>query len=97
MTEKYVWLLYDRYQGSKTMVRCARCNRWVQGVVVLCQGSTLIAFLFELLMDRLTDEVRQEFPWTMMFADDIVIFSQSRKQVEQRARRDGGMLWRGKE
>lgn len=32
-----------------------------------------------------------------MFADDIVIFSQSRKQVEQRARRDGGMLWRGKE
>lgn len=32
-----------------------------------------------------------------MFADDIVIFSQSRKQVEQRARIGGGMLWRGKE
>ncbi|KAK2863346.1 hypothetical protein Q5P01_002879 [Channa striata] len=26
-------------------------------------------------MDRLTDEVRQESPWTMMFADDIVICS----------------------
>ncbi|KAK3508713.1 hypothetical protein QTP70_004268 [Hemibagrus guttatus] len=28
-------------------------------------------------------EVRQESPWTMMFADDIVICSESREQVEQ--------------
>ena len=34
-------------------------------------------------MDRLTDEVRQESPWTMMFADDIVICSESREQVEE--------------
>ncbi|XP_065664573.1 uncharacterized protein LOC136086217 [Hydra vulgaris] len=33
-------------------------------------------------MDRLTDEVRQESLWTMMFADDIVICSESREQVE---------------
>ncbi|XP_065645284.1 uncharacterized protein LOC136075775 [Hydra vulgaris] len=33
-------------------------------------------------MDRLTDEVRQESPWTIMFADDIVICSESRVQVE---------------
>ena len=34
-------------------------------------------------MDRLTDEVRQESPWNMMFTDDIVICSESKKQVER--------------
>ncbi|KAF7709800.1 hypothetical protein HF521_016650 [Silurus meridionalis] len=34
-------------------------------------------------MDRLTDEVRQESPWTMMFLDDIVICGESREQVEK--------------
>ena len=35
-------------------------------------------------MDRLTDEVRREPPWTMMFADDIVICEEIRKEVEQK-------------
>ena len=35
-------------------------------------------------MDRLTDEVRREPPWTMMFADDIVICEETREEVEQR-------------
>ncbi|XP_065642625.1 uncharacterized protein LOC136074248 [Hydra vulgaris] len=50
--------------------------------VGLLQGSSLSPFLFAIVMDRLTDEVRQESPWTMMFADDIVICSESREQVE---------------
>ncbi|KAK3558985.1 hypothetical protein QTP86_000100 [Hemibagrus guttatus] len=33
-------------------------------------------------MDQLSEEVRQESPWTMMFADDIVICSESRKPGE---------------
>ena len=35
-------------------------------------------------MDRLTDEVRREQPWTMLFADDIVICEETRKEVERR-------------
>ena len=35
-------------------------------------------------MDRLTDEVRREPPWTMTFADDIVICEKTRPKVEQR-------------
>ena len=35
-------------------------------------------------MDRLTDEVRREPPWTMLFADDIVICEKTREEVEQR-------------
>ena len=35
-------------------------------------------------MDRLTDEVRIELPWMMLFADDIVICKETREEVEQR-------------
>ncbi|KAK3510410.1 hypothetical protein QTP70_005908 [Hemibagrus guttatus] len=38
-------------------------------------------------MDQLSEEVRQESPWTMMFGDDIVICSESREQVEENPER----------
>ncbi|KAK3550772.1 hypothetical protein QTP70_004610 [Hemibagrus guttatus] len=38
-------------------------------------------------MDQLSEEVRQESPWTMMFADDIVICSESREQAEENLER----------
>ena len=44
-------------------------------------------FLFAMVMDRLTNEVGQEYPWTMMFADDIVICSESREQIEEKLER----------
>lgn len=34
-------------------------------------------------MDRLTDEVRQESMWTIMFVDNIVISSEGRELVEE--------------
>ncbi|KAK3513844.1 hypothetical protein QTP70_028833 [Hemibagrus guttatus] len=37
-----------------------------------------------MLMDQLSEEVRQESPWTMMFSDDIVICSESREQVKKK-------------
>ncbi|WP_139267332.1 reverse transcriptase domain-containing protein, partial [Escherichia coli] len=49
--------------------------------------SALSPVLFAVVIDRLTDEVRQESPWTMMFADDIVICSESREQVEENLER----------
>lgn len=35
----------------------------------------------------LTDEVRQDPPWPVMFADDIVICHEIRKQVEEKLQR----------
>ena len=35
-------------------------------------------------MDRLKDEVSRKPPWTMLFANDIVICEETRKEVEQR-------------
>ena len=37
-----------------------------------------------MIMDRLTNKVRREPPWTMLFADDIVICKETKEEVEQR-------------
>lgn len=37
---------------------------------------------FSVLMDRLTGEIRQESPWSKMFADDILICIESWEQME---------------
>ncbi|KAK3539585.1 hypothetical protein QTP70_010256 [Hemibagrus guttatus] len=55
--------------------------------VGLHQGLALSPFLFAIVMDQLSEEVRQESPWTMMFADDIVICSESREQVVENLER----------
>ena len=53
--------------------------------VGLHQGSALSHCLFAMVMDhRMTDDIREETPWTMMFADDIVICSESKEQVEEK-------------
>ncbi|KAK3550648.1 hypothetical protein QTP70_002351 [Hemibagrus guttatus] len=63
VAERYVRVVQDMYERSRTVVRCA------------------------VVMDQLSEEVRQESPWTMMFADDIVICSESREQVEENLER----------
>ena len=52
--------------------------------VGLHQGSALSPCLFAMAMDRMTDDVREEAPWTMMFADYIVICSESKEWLEQK-------------
>ncbi|KAK3552129.1 hypothetical protein QTP86_001507 [Hemibagrus guttatus] len=83
VAEKYVRVVQDMYERSRTVVRCAVGQTEEFNVKVgLHQGSALRPFLFAKVMDQLSEEVRQESPWTMMFADDIVICSESREQVE---------------
>ncbi len=83
VAEKYVKVVKDMYKNSVTAVRCAAGMTEGFGVEVgLHQGSALSPFLFAVVMDRLTDEVRQESPRTMMFADDVVICCENREEVE---------------
>ncbi|KAK3555035.1 hypothetical protein QTP86_005695 [Hemibagrus guttatus] len=88
VAEKYVRVVQDMYERSRTVVRCAVGQTGEFKVEVgLHQGSALSPFLFAIVMDQLSEEVRQESPWTMMFADDIVICSESREQVEENLER----------
>ncbi|KAK3548436.1 hypothetical protein QTP70_013068, partial [Hemibagrus guttatus] len=88
VAEKYVRVVQDMYERSRTVVRCAVGQTEEFKVEVgLHQGSALSPFLFAIVMDQLSEEVRQESPWTIMFADDIVICSESREQVEENLER----------
>ncbi|KAK3570557.1 hypothetical protein QTP86_022507 [Hemibagrus guttatus] len=88
VAEKYVRVVQDMYERSRTVVRCAVGQTEEFNVEVgLHQGSALSPFLFAIVMDQLSEEVRQESPWTMMFADDIVICSESREQMEENLER----------
>ena len=96
MVEKYGRLVQDMYEGSETVARCAVGTTEIFKVKVgLYQGSALNPFLFAVVMDRLTDEVRREPPWTMLFADDIVICEETREEVKRRLE-CGGTRWKEK-
>ncbi|KAK3534427.1 hypothetical protein QTP86_015226, partial [Hemibagrus guttatus] len=88
VAEKYVRVVQGMYERSRTVVRCAVGQTEEFKVEVgLHKGSALRPFLFAIVMDQLSEKVRQESPWTMMFADDIVICSESREQVEENLER----------
>ena len=78
-------IVQHMYDDSTTAVRCAvGVTEGFEVKVGLHQGSALCPCLFAMMMDRMTDEIREEAPWTMMFADDIVICSESKEQVEEK-------------
>ena len=80
IVKKYVQLVQDMYEGSETI----GTTKTFKVKVGLHQGSALSPYLFALIIDRLTDEVRREPPWTMLFADDIVICEENREKVKRR-------------
>ena len=69
LAQKYVRIVQDMYDDSTTAVRCAvGVTDGFEVKVGLHQGSALSPCLFAMVMDRMTNEIREEAPWTMMFA-----------------------------
>ena len=62
--------------------------------VGLLQGTALSPFLF--FLEKLIGKVRQESPWRLMFADDVVICNKSRERVEDDLERWRYALERGR-
>ena len=88
LAEKYARLVPDMYDDSITAVRCAvGATEGFEVKVGLYQGSALSPCLLAMVMDRMTDDIREEAPRTMVFADDIVICSESKEQVEEKLER----------
>ena len=78
---KHVRLVQDMYESSITVVMCAiGVMDGFKLEVGLHQGSALSPFSFAMVMDRLTDEVRQESLWTMMLP--------GKKRNESQSQRD---------
>ena len=81
--EKYIRLVKDMYHQCETVVRCATGISEPFAVEVgLHQGSAFIPFLFAIMMDSLTENIRKEAPWQMMFADDVVLCAREKDVLE---------------
>ena len=84
--EMYVRLVMNMYENCSTMVRCevGDCESFkVQ--VGLHQGSALSPFLFTLLLEVLTRDLRQEVPWSMLYADDGFLCGTDDKELNREA------------
>jgi len=91
--EPYVRAVHDMYQNSTTVIKTAVGTTDSFNVGVgLHQGSALSPVLFALIMDRLTDEIREDAPWTMLFADDIVLIGKTKEEVQRKVEKWREML-----
>ena len=83
--EKYVRLVQDMYEGAKTKVKSSvGLTGSIPVRVGLHQGSALSPYLFDLIMDVISQGIRDQSPWCMLFADDIMICSTDREIVEEK-------------
>ena len=74
MPEKYIRLVKDMNHQCETVVKCAAGTSEPFAVEVgLHQGSAFSPFLFAIMMDSRTENIRKQAPWRMMFADDVVL------------------------
>jgi Reverse transcriptase (RNA-dependent DNA polymerase) len=52
-------------------------------------GSALSPYIFTLVMDEIINDIQEDIPWCMLFADDVVLIDKSRIGVNQKLE-----LWR---
>ena len=77
-------IIQDMYDRATTTVRSASgLTEEFKVGVGLHQGSALSPFLFAIIIDRLTEDIRKDAPWDMLFADDIVLCRQNYRELEE--------------
>ena len=99
--EVYIRLLQDMYQGATTCVKSTRgTSEHFEVGIGLHQGSALSLFLFImllLLVDTISQDVRNELPWELLYADDLAIIdvtstdTQNRLESWQKVLTDNGL------
>ncbi|GKG24644.1 ataxia telangiectasia mutated family protein [Tanacetum coccineum] len=66
------------YDGAKTCVRSSMGN------TVFFPRSAISPYLFALILDELSRGIKENIPWSMVFADDIVLVAQSADGLNRR-------------
>ncbi|ETN86488.1 hypothetical protein NECAME_16308 [Necator americanus] len=82
--EEYVRWTKLLYAKPTSVVRCATgTSRPFPVQVGVHQGSSLSFLLFILCMDTITKEIQKQHPWTLLFADDVMLASESRGDLQK--------------
>ena len=73
------------YKNVKTLVRTSvgETNEFSVNVG-LHQGSALSPYLFDLVVDAATSDIKSESPWSILFADDIVLCSSRQEDLQRK-------------
>ncbi|GKB35206.1 retrovirus-related pol polyprotein LINE-1 [Tanacetum coccineum] len=82
---RYVRVIRDMYDETKTRVRSSVGNTVFFPVEVgLHQGSAISPYLIALILDELSRGIQENIPWSMVFADDIVLATESADSLNLR-------------
>ena len=65
---------------------CGR-TEYFEVKVGLHQGSALSPLLFVIIMNVLAEEAKTKPPWALLFADDLVLVSETIEEVEEELER----------
>ena len=71
--------MYDR--ATTTVRSAAGLPEEFKVGVGLHQDSALSPFHFTIIMDKLTEDIRKDAPWDMLFADDIMLSRQNCREL----------------
>ena len=83
--EKLISIVKMMYEGSETTVRTPYGKTSPFRVNVgVHQGSALSPFLFLVVLDTLSQGLRGDELWELLFADDLVIIADSLHQLQER-------------
>ena len=81
--EKYSKFIQDMYKDNESQIRTSAGKIESFRVTAgLYQGSALSSFIFIIVMDTLTGNVKKKATENMMFADDVVLSGDERQVVE---------------
>ncbi|GJV26192.1 retrovirus-related pol polyprotein LINE-1 [Tanacetum coccineum] len=79
-SRRYIRVIKDMYDGAKTRIRTSiGYTEFFPVDVGLHQGSAISPYLFALILDELSRGIQKDIPWCLIFADDIVLVSESAK------------------
>ena len=72
VSEAFIDIIKDMCQDSITLVSTTVGEtEEIETKIDIHQGSALSRLLFIIIMDVMTDDIEEETPWAMLFADDI--------------------------
>ena len=98
ISQVYIRLVQDMYQGATTGVKSKRgTSEHFEVGIGLHQGWALSPFLYIMLVDTISQDVRNELPWELLYADDLAIIdvtstdTQNRLESWQKVLTDNGL------
>lgn len=73
------------YVNATSRVRCSVGTSGSFPVRVgVHQGSALSPLLFILVMDTITRDLQDDIPWTLLYADDVLLAAKTKDELQQR-------------